>query len=321
MPADILARLAPSLADSVEGVADDSPSDGITPDDVFEIIRPALDRLVRQVERTISHYAIHFEPREIDRLCISGLICENERIRGYIADQLVIPLVDLNPFENESLTPLPETQPEQLAYIPATGLASPADGPMPNFLQTHHERAKRETRQVFNAVVFGLFLLIMLAFVGYNSWQKHSLLAQHRQITHLQKELESFVPLLKPETVLVLAAKAKEANTRLNDYTEKYRGMAIIAELSRLTPEEIAMSRMAIRLPRQVEGDEATPRRILSIGGIIQGERLNLEPALADYMVRMKTSPLFSDPRIIDKSFEMLDGREVLRFTAELEVI
>jgi hypothetical protein len=321
MPTDILARLAPSLAGSAEGVADDSPSDGITPDDVFEIIRPALDRLVRQVERTIGHYAIHFEPREIDRLCISGLICENERIRDYIADQLCIPLVDLNPFENESLAPLPETQPEQLAYIPATGLASPADGPMPNFLQTHHERAKRETRQVSNAVVFGLFLLIMLAFVGYNSWQKHSLLAQHRQITHLQEELESFVPLLKPETVLVLAAKAKEANTRLNDYTEKYRGMAIIAELSRLTPEDIAMSRMAIRLPRLEKGDEATPRRILSIGGIIQGERLNLEPALADYMVRMKTSPLFSDPRIIDKSFEMLEGREVLRFTAELEVI
>jgi hypothetical protein len=192
---------------------------------------------------------------------------------------------------------------------------------MPNFLHTHHERAQRETRQVFNSVVFGLFLLTMLALVGYNSWQKHDLLARHQQITDLQKELEAFVPLLKPETVLVLAAKAKEANTRLGQYTEKYLGMAIIAELSRLTPEEIAMFRMDIRLPRQTKDEEATARRILSIGGIIQGERLDLEPSLAAYMVRMKTSPLFSDPRIIDKSFEMRDGREVLRFTAELEVI
>ena len=192
---------------------------------------------------------------------------------------------------------------------------------MLNFLHTHHERAKRETRQIFNSIVFGLFLLTVLALVGYNSWQKHDLLARHQQITRLQNELETFVPLLKPETVLVLAAKAKEANTRLSLYSEKYRGIAIIAELSRLTPEEIAMVRMAIRMPRQVKGEEATARRILLIGGIIQGERLDLEPSLAAYMVRMKTSPLFSDPRIIDKSFEMRDGREVLRFTAELEVI
>jgi hypothetical protein len=35
----------------------------------------------------------------------------------------------------------------------------------------------------------------------------------------------------------------------------------------------------------------------------------------------MKASPLLGAPRIIDKSFEMLDGREVLRFAAELEII
>ena len=321
MPADILAQLAPGLAVPAKNVDDDFSGNAITPDDVFEMIRPALDRLVRQVERTISHYAIHFEPREIERLCVSGKICENDRVRDYIADQLGIPPVDLNPFEDESLTPRPETRTEQLAYIPAVGLASPDDNRRPNFLQTHHDRAQREERQLFNSVVFGCFLLIMLASMGYYGWQRHNLLSRQQQMSHLQKELDGFVPLLKPETVLVLAAKAKEAKTRLNEYTEKYRGIAIIAELSRLTPEEIAVSRMTIRLPRQGASDDPATRRILLIGGIIQGERLDLEPALAAYMVRMKTSPLFSAPRIIDKSFEMLDGREVLRFTAELEVV
>jgi len=321
MPTVLLARLAPGLSGSAENLGNESAADAITPDDVFEMIRPALDRLVRQVERTISHYAIHFEPREIDRLCISGMLCENERVRDYIADQLGIPLVDLNPFENGALTAPPETVPEQLAYIPAVGLASPVDSRISNFLHTHQDRAKRETRQIFNCAVFGLFLLTMIALLGYNSWQKHSLLSRQQEITRLQQELETFVPLLKPETVLVLAAKAKEANTRLNQYTDKYRGMAIIAEISRLTPETIAMSRMTIRLPSQAKGDDQTGRQILLIAGIVQGERLDLEPALAAYMVRMKTSPLFVAPRIIDKSFEMLDGSEVLRFSAELEII
>lgn len=321
MPTALLTRLAPSLAGPAGNLGNEFAADAITPDDVFEMIRPALDRLVRQVERTISHYAIHFEPREIDRLCISGILCENERVRDYIADQLGIPLVDLNPFENESLTAPPDTLPEQLAYTPAVGLASPAESRISNFLHTHHDRARRETRQMFNCAVFGFFLLIMIAFLGYNGWQKHSLMSRQQQISRLQQELETFVPLLKPETVLILAAKAKEANSRLNDYTEKYRGMAVIAELSRLTPDTIVMSRMTIRLPRQGKKDDQTSRRVLSIAGIVRGERLDLEPALAAYMVRMKTSRLFMAPRIIDKSFEMMDGSEVLRFTAELEVI
>ena len=321
MPAAVLARLAPGLIQPDGKSLPDGMADDIAEDDVFEMIRPALDRLIRQVERTISHYAIHFEPREIDRLCVSGIISESENVRNYIADQLGIALVDLNPFENKPPAQRPETLQDQLAYIPAIGLASPVDNRTPNFLETHHDRAQRETRQLFNSVVFGLFLLIMIGSLGYNTWQKHSLLTRHGQMTGLQEELEACSPLLKPETVLVLAAKAKEANTRFSQFTERYRGVAVIAELSRMTPENVAMSRVAIRLPRQGDADEKPTRRVLSIGGIVQGERLDLEPALAAYMVRMKTSPLFAEPRIIDKSFEMLDGREVLRFTAELEII
>ena len=320
-PSVLLAQLAPSLILPAGSAASDLPGCDMAPDDVFGMIRPALDRLVRQIERTIGHYAINFEPREIDRLCVSGIISENEHVRSYISDQLGIPLIELNPFENESLAKLPATQQEQLAYIPSVSLASPADSRMPNFLQPHHKRAKRETRQVFNSVIFGLFLLTMLGLLGYNGWQKHNLWSRHQQVTRLQKELEAFTPLLKPETVLVLAAKAKEANTRLSQYTEKYRGLAVIAELSRMTPDSIAMTRMAIQLPRQLNKEEDTARRVLAIGGLVQGERLDLEPALAAYMVRLKTSSLFKEPRIIGKSFEMQDGREVLRFTAELEVI
>jgi type IV pilus assembly protein PilM len=320
-PATVLARLAPSLALPGEDIESAVAAGDIAVDDIFDIIRPALDRLVRQVERTIGHYAINFEPREIDRLCLSGIICENERVRDYIAEQLGIVLVDLNPFEDEPSTKRPAPKQEQIAYIPAVGLASPAEGRTPNFLQTHHDRAQREKRQLFNSAVFGFFLLTMLGFLGYTGWQKHHLMVRYRQMTHLQQELDTFSPLLNPETVLVLAAKTKEANTRIGQYTEKYRGLAVIAELSRMTPDGVAMTRMTIQLPRTPDGDEKTARRILSIGGVVQGERLHLEPALAAYMVRMKTSPLFADPRIVDKSFEMLGGREVLRFTAELEII
>lgn len=321
VPAAILARLAPGVGSGAEDVSLDDLAGELEPDDVFEIIRPALDRLNRQVERTIGHYAINFEPNEIDRLCVSGSICESERVRNYIAEQLGIPLIDLNPFDSETLADRPDTEQEQLSFIPAVGLASSDDNRTPNFLQTYHDRSKREKRQLFNCVLFGLFLLSMLGFLGYTGWQKHHLLAKHKQTIRLQQELEKFSPLLKPETVLVLAAKAKEATGKLSRHSDKYRGVAVIAELSRLTPADILMTRIAIQLPRGEDTTEEKPRRMLAIGGIIRGERLDLEPTLAAYMVQMKTSPLLTEPRIVDKSFEMLDGREVLRFMAELEII
>jgi Tfp pilus assembly PilM family ATPase len=321
VPTAVLARLAPGLGSTAEEVSLDQLAGGLEPDDVFEIIRPALDRLNRQVERTIGHYAINFEHREIDRLCVSGSICESERVRNYIAEQLGIPLIDLNPFDSETLPGQPDTEQEQLSYIPAVGLASAGDSRTPNFLQTYHDRSKREKRQFFNCVLFGLFLLSMLGFLGYTGWQKHHLLAKHKQTIHLQQALEEFSPLLNPETVLILAAKAKEATGKLTQHSDKYRGVAVIAELSRMTPADILMTKIAIQLPHRNDSVEEKPRRVLAIGGIIRGERLNLEPTLAAYMVQMKASPLLTEPRIVDKSFEMLDGREVLRFTAELEII
>jgi hypothetical protein len=192
---------------------------------------------------------------------------------------------------------------------------------MPNFLHTHQDRSKREKRQIFNCFVFGVFLLTMVGFLGYNGWQKHHLIARHKQMLALQQELEQFTPLIKPETVLVLAAKTKEAANRLAQHSDKYKGVALVAELARMTPADIRMMQVTIQLPRSTDTAKEQPRRVLAIGGIIQGERRNLEPALATYMVQLKECPFFAMPRIVDKSFEMLGNREVLRFTAELEII
>lgn len=321
LPTAALACLAPGILTVTGKKAGGLPKAEFDPEDVFDMIRPALDRLVRQVERTIGHYAINFEHHEIDRLCVSGMICESERVRNYIAEQLGIPLLELNPFDNESPADRPDSPQEQLTYIPAVGLASGSNSRTPNFLHTHHDRSKREKRQIFNCFVFGVFLLTMVGFLGYNGWQKHHLIARHQQMLSLQQELAQFTPLLKPETVLVLAAKTKEAVNRLAQHSDKYKGVALVAELSRMTPADIRMMQVTIQLPRSTDTAKEQPRRVLAIGGIIQGERRNLEPALATYMVQLKECPFFAMPRIVDKSFEMLGNREVLRFTAELEII
>ena len=65
---------------------------------------------------------------------------------------------------------------------------------------------------------------------------------------------------------------------------------------------------------------EAAPQ-ILILEGIVQGDRLMLESALAGYLMELKNSPLFDQPNISSKSFEFSGNNEVLRFKAQLNLI
>jgi hypothetical protein len=93
-----------------------------------------------------------------------------------------------------------------------------------------------------------------------------------------------------------------------------------MGELSRLTPADIRLVDLRAEFPPAAADGKETPRRLI-IDGVVLGERTHLEPALAGYMVRLKGSPLLTQPRILTKAFDILDGREILKFSAELDVI
>jgi hypothetical protein len=57
------------------------------------------------------------------------------------------------------------------------------------------------------------------------------------------------------------------------------------------------------------------------LDGIIQGDRLNLESILAGYLMELNNSPLFDQPSLNRSSFEFYENREVLHFTAQLNLL
>ena len=66
---------------------------------------------------------------------------------------------------------------------------------------------------------------------------------------------------------------------------------------------------------------ENNPSNNLSWEGVILGDRLTFESTLAGYIVKLKGSPLFQTPSVENKSFKYLDKREVLIFTAKLDLV
>ena len=94
---------------------------------LFGTIQPALDRVIRQVERTLRHYTLTFGDVGIGKVYISGKISANQQVVNYIGEQLGLPVENLDPFASPNYISAdfvkPEPESERGAFVPAVGIA------------------------------------------------------------------------------------------------------------------------------------------------------------------------------------------------------
>ena len=62
-------------------------------------------------------------------------------------------------------------------------------------------------------------------------------------------------------------------------------------------------------------------KKNLILEGIIFGDRMTFESTLSDYLVQLKKVPLFSRASVQKRAVELLEEKEVMKFTAQLELI
>jgi type IV pilus assembly protein PilM len=310
---------------------------GINENSVFRMIQPALERLVRQVERTIRHYALNYENARIGKIYISSGVTPHQRILDYIGEELGMPTEVLNPFQTSSsflpLVPVPDSLSEQSSFAPAVGMALSDNSRTPNFLFTYRDKAKAIRNQRINRSVFAVFLILMACCVGASFWQERIIQnkeAQKQQLTH---HLEQYNLRVDQNLILKLVEQIRQKNRSDQAVGKKYLNLAVISEVVDLTPPNVRLLNISTRLgplpaiqkqknekEKKQRKDEASPR-ILILEGIVLGDRLMLESALAGYMLELKNSPLFDQPNINSKSFEFSGNNEVLRFKAQLNLI
>jgi hypothetical protein len=113
-----------------------------------------------------------------------------------------------------------------------------------------------------------------------------------------------------------MVAKTKRNIDTAEAFVTKYLVMAVISEITQITPSEIRLSSITADL-----GWPKGKKKLLKIEGVILGERLTFEASLAGYLVKLKSSPIFSRATIKEKDYVPFEGQEALRFTAQLELI
>jgi hypothetical protein len=101
--------------------------------------------------------------------------------------------------------------------------------------------------------------------------------------------------------------------------------VAVLGELANLTPANVRLTNVLAKLAatgKPTAGAKAeNAKRSLVIEGIVMGDRMTLESDLAGFLMTLKSSPLFKQPSISKKSFETVDDQQVIRFTAQMDLV
>jgi len=333
-------KLIMSLDPDAPALGPDDAGHDLSEEDIFDMIRPALDRLVRQVERTFANLG----GEKVSRVYISGVVNAYRPLIDYIGEQLGIDSGIMDPLDPSipyiSGYTAPATSSEKASLSVAVGLALSDNARTPNLLFTYKEKEKMATvSRVNRAILFSMAAVIIVGLTAF-AWQERIASKKKATIADLNQQLSSLNLMVDTKLILQMAAKDREERRKKKEYSERYLGMAVLSELSALTPENVRFLKIKTSLGKP-EGKGApaakaaekgaapakpaeAPAKTLEIDGIVTGERSMLEGALSSYVLRLKGSPLVREATVQRSVVETLQQNkaegEVLHFVLNIKL-
>jgi len=323
---------------SPDTLLDEKPDDALqlTTSDIFHMVLPAINRLVQQVERTFEYFGANSGYGKVNNLYISSAMNMYRPLADYIGDQLGIEKKILDPLGHKISQALPASETimvtERIALIPALALALSDPDHTPNFIFTFRDREKQAGLARINKLILTGFIVSLMICAGIFIYQGHLLKVRITQRDRVARELARFTPRLDQVEVMRMAGMLKSQHPD----GERYLSMAVISELSGLTPFHIQLLSVRANLNEALKTKAAettknvssTPVnhensktiRLLEIEGIINGERKILESLLAQYVMKLDASPLFGEISIQKNDIEPLGKTEILHFTLNAKI-
>ena len=203
-----------------------------------------------------------------------------------------------------------------------SGWAFPITHSRPNFIYTYeNKKADDNTKRINRIIAVGVIFFIAIC-SGIYVWGNSFLKEKNRELVQLKQEIEAFKPLVNKNLIINLASQTKNKRKSLKKLGDRYKGMAVINEISTITPSEIKLLSITANFgDGSTHSDGQNQRQTLIVEGIITGDRLTFESTLAGYIVKIGSSPMFDSPSVENKSFKFFENKEVLQFRAMLDLV
>ncbi len=297
-------------------------------EEILDMIFPVWERLARQVDMTLKHYTSTSENKKFEKIYILSSINIYDSIRDYLSDQLEIKTEFFDPFKRQTVSSTVESLniSERMFLTSALGLSLSDNKRTPNAIFTYSEKdkevnIKRINRWTFLSFLTALFIcLTLLIYQG----SKINLIAKQHET--LKKELDLYNPLLSIDKVTKVAGEVKMKRTIDRQYAQRYLGIAVIGEVSDITPSNINLISLKIAEGKaSPKADDKTTKETKAgteviIQGVISGTGNMLDSLLSQYVMKLESSPMLNQVSIQKNSIVTFKKNEVLHFILSAKI-
>ena len=314
-----------SMSSESEKLTDANVQKGFKKEEILQMIAPVWERLVRQIDLTLKTASIGNQ--KVEKIYILSAVNFDKSILDYMSNQLDIKTEFFDPFKNRKSAFSEQTlsSSDRILISPALGFALSNNSRTPNAIFTYQEKNKEISSKRMNRFVFLSFLaalMICLVTLFYQG-SRLNYLRQNKNV--LEQELTQYHPLLTEETMVTTVDKIKTHRTRAHQYVRKYWGLAVIGEISEITPPNVRLISAKLREINVASpgSPDAAPKENTDdvfIEGIIFNKKDMLESDLAQYVVRLENSSVFHKISVKNKTALNFNKKEVLHFVLSAKI-
>jgi type IV pilus assembly protein PilM len=287
--------------------ATEKTSSGIPLKTLLVLQRPALERLIAELNRSIDYYKREFGEARVDRILLCGGTAATKNIREYLATNLQIKCELFDPLKIGNLYKRGTTAPQEIGFrlVGAVGLLCDA---MVIDLMPHELRARRQAATDIKIVV-GLAILWLPLLLLIWGWL--AVAARPTDIRAKQRELEA----------------AKRANQEYFDlqaqYTEnvnKSKGLADIVGSQPVTLNLLkAVTGPVVRDNIQLSKVALTIEKGIALAGLVSGPGNFQDMDLKQFEIGLEQHGVFRNVTEASRSRNIKLGESVLEFELTTE--
>ncbi|MFQ6079983.1 MAG: type IV pilus assembly protein PilM [Thermodesulfobacteriota bacterium] len=294
-----------------QGMASNGAESGVSSERVYVAIRPILERLVAEIDRSFEFYKQEFNESTVEKVYLSGGTAKLANLEEYLASGLGLPVGGFHSlFEGSSDR---DVGPE---LIVAFGAALEERGISRRDIR-FIPALRKEIMVMPLVVAFG-----MTAALGtywsvdkrYKSLRR-AVEQKKRLLTQLETQMRQIVPLRETREKLV-----EELSLYPLKLMKQPPYPEILMEISQVIPGNVTLNLVQLNGEPEVEEQKETGKRYnryrMKVRGVIFGKGPDRIATMARLMVGMESSPLFEDVKLLsteenDEYSEPGDGFEL----------
>ena len=313
-----------SLGPDSEKLKETDAGFGLEEDEIFQMIIPAIERLARQIERTLEYYTTSIGNERVEKLYIASTMNVYPPILDYISEQLGIKSEVLDPFKYQAEGHVAEaiSLSERMNLVAALGLSFSDNKHTPNLIFTYLEKNKEISIRKINRGILAACAVALIVCITTIIYQGMDRIVLNKQKAKLENELSLFKPLISADMVTKLANDVKNQRQISRQYAERYLEMSAIGEISALTPENIRLINLKITVPAKEKNDKTAkeePGGVI-LEGLVTGDRNMLDSYLAQYIIKLGNSQMIRQVSIQKNNIINFRKSEALQFTLSAKV-